>query len=142
LRAEAHKVTNKTVNNSTVLTNDNELTWPMQVNTAYALDAHIRYQTNTAADAKIGWSYPAGAQMGWNLIANDASLVATITGDYNESANPALGGNVVITWAHAAGIIVTGGTAGALTLQFAQNTANASDTILIGYSYGFLTRLS
>jgi hypothetical protein len=132
----ARKTANEIVNNSTTLQNDDHLTVAVGANQTWIIRYHVRVLSNAAADVKFGLSVPAStagafygigpatnttgaattdASMVWgNTIATALSFGATGSGDYT---------HIFLT-----ATVRVAGTAGNVVLQFAQATANASDT--------------
>lgn len=138
----ARKTANETVNNSAVLQNDDELSWAVVASGVYRLELHLIYDTGTTPDLKIGWTFPAGLTMVWGgIYADTAGAVALVSGNIQTTAQSIGGaGAAAIRGAHFWGI-VTVSTAGTLQLQWAQDTANATDTIVRAGSDGLLTRI-
>lgn len=128
------------VNNSTTLVNS-QLTLPVSANRVYALTGLIVYTASTAADAKVALSLPSGASSrlaGTRL----ASVAAGTQGDLDAVAVA----NGLEYWMGGAGTsntmaaslvgrVSTSDTAGTLTVQFAQVTADATDTTLLSGSW-------
>ena len=129
------KEADETVNNSTTLQNDNELLFAVAANEVVQFEGVLMVSTDPAADFKLTFTGPAGAVGSFAAIYGD-----TLTGNADASS-AALGsaaalvsgndGSVVRFW----GGIHNGGTAGNLTLQWAQNTANVSDSKVLAGSY-------
>lgn len=106
---------------------------------------------NTTMDAKVAWSVPSGAtgwhgplngasnQGGWNSVGagTTSALVSTnLTASYSYGS---FGGNFGVV----EGLIIgAGGTAGAVTLQWAQNTSDAGDLVLKAGSFLRISRLA
>lgn len=130
----------QTVNNSIALVNSTQLFVPLPVaNTSYSLEGLLRYSTNTTADIKFTFVGPAGATIVFGgPFLDTAAASATGSAFFGESIAPATagaggsGGTIV---SPIIGSILTGGTTGVLTLQFAQNTLNASNTTLNAFSW-------
>ena len=117
------------VNASTTLVSDDTLTRAVEANSVYGFKIKLRYSSSVAAGLSIGMDVPAGASGDW-VIPNTSSNVlvdigTAITGAGHNSINR----NMVIE-----GTVITGGTAGSMTLQFAQNASDASDTKLLAGS--------
>jgi hypothetical protein len=126
------------VNNSTVLVNDGVLQLPVLANAVYEMKLVLLYNTNSTADIKIGFTAPAAAAM--NFAQVGAGLTpGTLEGDVRLAFTTlagtlAYGGIGADYYGRAEGVLVMAGTAGTLTLQFAQSTANASNTIILAGS--------
>lgn len=136
------------VNNSTVLTTVADLTMPVSATRQYAIDGCLIYTAATAADAKIQINGPTGATARIVTNALDTGAASAIGSRdataYTIGSPMALGGVGTGTTvaAHLTGRLSTSDAAGSLTLQWAQNTANASDTTLVLGSWIKLTPLS
>lgn len=133
----------QTVNNSTTLVNATGPTFTLEADSTYAIDGLLRYTSNPTADIKFGWTLPSGGAGWWSLL---GPVTGTAPVGGAERQNYTDFSNVSLTTALACagddtstGVIdlcavprgyITTTTAGTLQLQFAQNTANASNTIL------------
>lgn len=126
----------QTVNNSTVLVNDAQLVinFPSVTGGAtYLIEGFISYTSNATADFKIGVAASPNITAIDFAPAGLATTAAGTIGDLNapvvSGGTPAFGGAVV-----AAGIVINGrfnnstGVGDALQLQWAQNTADPSNT--------------
>lgn len=134
----ARKTASETVNNSTAMQNDNELVWAMAANTVYRFEMCIFYLSTAVADFKFQFTVPAGAIMRWGYIAVDTSLNFRHPGYLNEAAVATIGGDGTDRFITITGIVATVGTAGNLQLQWAQNTAEATNTQVRDNSFGVL----
>ncbi len=118
------------VNNSTTFRDDDTLTLTLPATAEYEFLLLGKYLSAAAADFKIQFTIPTGAAMtnpvydcivggvhGWGLCGANGSVTG-IDGT---------GASVPIT---IQGKIITGITGGDLTVQWAQNTANVSDTYM------------
>lgn len=135
------KLTSELVNNTTTLQNDDHLFWTVASNTSYVLDLILTYTSNTTPDFKFTWSVPTGTTYIWGGTYYDLSSVLVTNGGFTEATTGAIGG----TGASINGIfhfyITTASTAGTFQLQWAQNTANASNTTVHAGSIGVLRRI-
>jgi hypothetical protein len=140
------KTADETVNNSSVLQDDDHLTTAVAINTTYVVEAHVIYSSDASADIKYAWIIPAGATLSWSVrgphfsTANGgafgASDLATTT-----IPNGGLGvGSKVAT--HLMGLLIVGGTAGNLKLQWAQQGAAAFNTVVYTDSFLRLTKVA
>lgn len=143
------KVTNAdvTVNNSTTFTTVTQLTIPVSASRVYALEGLLVFTSSTVADAKIRCNGPSGSSM--RLVGNRLVLgVANSTGDIEARADAinttfAMGGaDAVAVGLDLTGRLSTSDAAGNLTLEWAQNTAEASNTVLIQGSWLKLTPIA
>ena len=121
------KTADETVNNSTTLQNDDHLLgWTMDANGVYAVIGCLLVDSGATPDIKFQWTLPASA-VGYTVVVDNGG---------SEQATHAAAG--VITTAGAgtiqavpiSGVFIIAGTSGTATLQWAQNTADASDTKL------------
>lgn len=138
----------QSVTSSTTLQNDNALVIPssaLVLNAQYLFTCNLIYEGGTlgSSDLKISWSVPAGATLRLSLKAQNASGNPN-NNDLIQGANGTCGsggaGNVLA--ALMAGSLIMGGTAGAVQLQWAQNTSSATATIVHAQSTLSLTRVS
>lgn len=134
------------VNNSTVLVNDPVLFWALQANAVYDIRMAILYTSNATANLKWAFTFPAGCRL-------DFGFSGLLLGGVNAVDTRAainLGSGVTIQTAggtapealHINGTIRVGATPGNLQFQFAQNTANASNTVINAGSSGTLRQVA
>lgn len=125
----AYKSADETVNNSATFQNDDHLFVSVQANGVYDLFLYAVYSSGGTPDFKEQFTAPAGAAL-------EASFFDTNGGAFQWSATGALGAVTALagTGANAPFVIratlFMGGNSGTLQWQWAQNTANASDTIV------------
>jgi len=115
----------ETVNNNTTLQDDNELFLPMLPNFYYVFMLFNKFNSSSVADIRSSFIAPSGATGGHNEInANGSTLFA-----FGANSNQSGGGNDsgVILY----GYVTMGSTAGNLQYQFAQATAEVSDTSVL-----------
>lgn len=132
------KASDETVNNSATLQNDDDLAAGLAANDVMFFRAVLFYDSNATADIKITFTVPTGATIKWGP---DAGSRVTSTGSVSGSSiitasgsSLAFGGisSGVMT---VSGVVVNGATAGNLQLQWAQNTADASDSKILAGSF-------
>jgi hypothetical protein len=133
------KTADQTVNNSTVLVNDSELFWTPPVSTTYQLRLVLYYNSGTVPDIKAGWSLPAGATLTWGALYVNTAGGLTVIGNLG-AGTLSIGGLGAEANAEFHGILTMGSTAGNVQLQWAQDTANASNTIVRANSHGYLIK--
>lgn len=128
----------QTVNNSTTLVNATSLVLALAANEIVAFMAQVFYTGNGTADIQIAFTVPAGATIRWNnaggvrnTTAGTVAFVAAVTASGTSMAFEG-GTNGTATLI---GTVVNSTTAGNLQLQFAQNTADASNTDLQANSW-------
>lgn len=126
----------QTINSQTTL-QDTELTFAVAANEVFQFEGVIFWNTNAAPDIKFQATGPTGAVGYWGLaLANNVN-----SGTANERylygalgtslAFDVFANGIVRFW----GAIHNGANAGSLTIQFAQNTSDANNTIVYAGSY-------
>lgn len=133
---------------NTTLADDPDLTLPLAATGSYLWEAFIAYSVNVAAggaDIKATFTVPVGA----TLVASQFGTATTTTPtSYDVTVGPgswprAMAGNGTVGMAfQPKGSITMGGNAGAVTLQWAQNTSNATPLLVLAGSWMKLTRVS
>jgi hypothetical protein len=154
------KPSNQTVTNNTTITPDTALFWNVEANATYLVEMMLIFRltaNNTAAiDAKVGFSGPSGFSWtgfgpGPTLAITDAAAEAPTTwrgviGSAASTLTFGVGGQVtatlIPTFIPFQAIVKTSATFGTVTLNWAQNTANATGLILNADSYLRATRIS
>lgn len=132
-----------TVNNSTTFVNATGLSLSLDASTSYAIDGWLHWQSNPTPDIKFQWTVPSGMTGFWMLLGPPGNVapvagserinygnfgVASQATSFSAAGDDEFTGTVFIAaFPHAT---FTTTNAGTLQLQFAQNTANGSDTIL------------
>lgn len=140
----ARKTAIQTVNNSAVLQNDNTLFLAVEASTVYHMESRIIHNSGTTPDFKAGWTYPTGLTMHYNRLGVGlagggnvhllfSSIETTSILDDGFAADRSF-----MMW----GEVTVSTTAGTLQFQWAQNTANASDTSVLAGSYLKLTKVA
>lgn len=119
------KSADETVNNSDVLQNDNDFIFAGVANAVYLVDLSLKLVSQAAADWKMQWDLPSGASYLTGCWSTETvSAVKYLTNpDSIAQVN-----TQPFTWVRS--IIVIGATAGNVTLQWAQDTADGSDTTI------------
>lgn len=120
LAKTVRKSANETVNNSAVMQDDDELLFAVAANTSYYFELFLIVLSQAAADIKLSFTMPAGGAVNFQIG----------TSEYTAADTPSVstdGGDQIIT---IRGIARNSSTAGNCTLQWAQNAADASDTIV------------
>ena len=134
----ARKTADETVNNSAALQNDDHLFFSVDVNEVWFIQAWLMCDGGSTPDIKFGWTVPASATITWGWIGSDYATSTLAGWGPNAGAGVALAttGSLTAQLTAAstiqgvsfAGIAAIAGTAGTVQLQWAQATANASDT--------------
>lgn len=137
----ARKTADETVNNSDTLQDDDHLVLALVANKTYVVRGLLFADSGTTPDIKIAFTKPASSTYYWTTsqpVSSVATLPATQSGGVRRTTDSQVLGTVGAGTAVAvqlAGIIRTAGTAGNLTLQWAQNTVDASDTKMLADSW-------
>lgn len=146
---QAYKTASQTVNNSTALVDDAELfVTPPLINTNYAIEAYVAYNSTTVADIKFDFTF-AGTTTSSTFAgpAGATTIAAGGIGDGNWDAS-SFGTVLQVGGANgAAGALITGGlrvgaTTGLLRLRWAQNTLEATNTQVLDTSWLRITAVS
>lgn len=125
---------------STVMQDVTTLLAPMPTAGTFGFDAFVIYSSAVAADIKFSFTFPAGATVAWNGLGVATTGTATGDGTFNiitVSDTPiAMGGNGVGVpmAARFEGSYIAGGTAGNLQMRAAQNTSDATQSVVLAQS--------
>lgn len=127
-----YKTVTETVNNSTVLQNDNELLFPILANEKWTFISLIIYNSSAVADFKLDYTIPAGASgkfSSFNWVSSGVAGEYFIPiGSVTNAAGAAADMGLLLS-----GYVANGATAGNVQFQWAQNTAEVSNTqVLLG----------
>lgn len=124
------KTADETVNNSETLQNDDELLMAMGANEVWRVELHLIIYGTTVANYKMAWTVPSGAEFYWGRIYRTTGAADVVGMTHIAAETVTMRGegaySRMITVAH--GIYVGAATAGNLQLQWAQNTAEVSDS--------------
>lgn len=138
----AIKATDETVNNSATLQNDDELLLTVVANAKYRVDMHVIWNSNSTADWKWAWTTPTGLSGFFTATGFPAGSATLYTGALPWSGTGSNEGQGADVYTKFSGILITGANAGTLQFQWAQNTANASNTIVRAASFLSLLRMA
>ena len=125
------KTADQTVNNSTTLVNDTHLLAALATNERVYFRAHCRYMSHATADIKFTITVPSGATAafattdGTGARESDAAEIRNFDG----------AGVTTEMAVELFGFVANGANAGNLQFQWAQNTADASDTKVLENSH-------
>lgn len=137
----ARKTADETVNNSSAFQNDDVLLASVVANAVYLARLHIMYNSGTTPDFKYQFTVPAGTTLpAWSFIGTTGAAVS-----FNAASSggvSGLGGTGADQPVDSWGVIITSGTAGTVQVQWAQDVANASNTIVRAGSYLELIRIA
>jgi hypothetical protein len=129
-----YKSADETVNNSATLQNDDHLFFSIGANETWTFRFVLFANSGTTPDLKAAVSAPSGASCIYAAIDAEAAVTTpqvTTCG----TATALLSGNGAYDVYEVVGTVVNGATAGTVTLQWAQNTATAANTIVAAGSY-------
>lgn len=127
------KMTDETVNNSATFQNDDELTFPIGANENYTFRFVVNGNSATAPDFKFAVTAPSGATCAYGY--QDVETAVSLAGLGCGVTTGLVTGNGTADVYEIVGSVRNGSTAGAVTLQWAQNTATASNTIVYAGSF-------
>ena len=136
-----YKPTTQTVNNSSTLVYDTALGFPIGPGQIWRIDYSILYNSGTTPDWKAALTVPTGASVYLRGIGGDAA--GTLAEAHSIVSGTAIsfqgtGANRLLTLE---AVIIVGVTAGVCQLQWAQNSANASDTKVLEGSHLVAVRI-
>lgn len=126
------KAADETVNNSTSYQDDDELILPVLANEQWFIICAVRSISSNTADIKLQWTLPAGAVWRGDRRFWNESSVAQNHPHLDLTSGTAMAGQVSASFSgvHYIGILTVAGTAGDVALQWAQNTLEASNTVV------------
>lgn len=136
----------QTVNNTTTYVSSSNLVLSLAANSVYVYKSCIVFDTGATPDFKHKLLLPAGAAVRRAVFTPTTTVAATNTTigmdtlDLVEFASGGVAAGTMMT-AFPMGTIYTAGTAGSVTVQFAQQVANASNTVLKIGSWIELTKV-
>jgi len=133
------KTADQTVNNSTTLVNATDMVLPVNVNDIYKFEILVRMEATAVADMKVGWTVPAGATMSWREGPTSAPTPELTDSSTDLMSGSGAGVDAIGSY-H--GVIIIGATAGSVQMQFAQNTAEVSDTKLLTNTIGIFHKVT
>jgi hypothetical protein len=130
-----YKASNETVNNSNTVQDDNDLSFAIGANEIFTWQTVLFFTSSAVADFRLTFTVPAGATVRFGGMGNSTALVMVVGVASASGTELAFGGNgatemMVNVW----GYVANGATAGTVQLQWAQNTPEVSDTILLAGS--------
>jgi hypothetical protein len=125
----------QTINNSTSF-QTTTLTLTVAANEDWAWEIYLLYNSNSTADIKFEWQdIPTGLVGHWSALGYAANGTVDIQSKVSLAGDLTAGGQGAVYATHLKGVFITGGTGGTLELNFAQNTANGSNTTVEIGSY-------
>lgn len=142
----AVKTADETVNNSSTLQDDNELFVAVRANNTYIVETGLIYSSGATPLIKVGFDFPSGATFVWTMDSLHNSITAATRGDIERFVQSGstqsfgVSGAGTKVDATPSGLLTVGSTGGNFTVQWAQQTANASNTVMYAGSWIKLTR--
>jgi len=124
----AFKTSDETINNSSTTQDDDELFIAIGASDTWSFDIDLIYDTGTTPDIKFAVSVPTGATGLWSFV-DSSSNVTHSTDGVSTGFSPG-GGAGFIRQVRITGYVINSTNTGNITLRWAQNTADASDTIV------------
>ncbi len=122
------KTADEIVNNSNVLQNDNELLFPVGVNECWEFVLQLIWDTSAVADIKYAFVVPAGGiirgMYAWVVGGSGGEPVDLALTPFTQNGSGV--GTAYVSRCY--GWYIGGANAGNVQLQWAQNTAEASNT--------------
>jgi len=129
------------VNNSTTFANTG-ISFPVRANAVYDFQNRLLCSSATGPDIKFQWTFPAGLTMNYMALGIAVAGSALTFQNAIQTTVPAFEGSGSDFTVLFQGLVIVGGTAGTLLLQFTQNSAVASNTLIRAQSYGTLIRVA
>lgn len=133
---------------TTTLAADPHLALAVAANATYSLDGFIDYDgVFGAGGLKVDWTLPASATMRWSLLGNVVAdttqkAVTTTTDQTGSLSVGTYGTGGTHTHTRLCGHVTTAGTAGTMTMRWAQNASNATATTVYAKSWIRLRRIT
>jgi hypothetical protein len=140
------KAAGEVVNNSAALQNDNDLLAALPVG-QYKIELFVHYTTNTAADFQCAWTATGTINSLGRTVMGGGTSMTSVTDSTLRFQGLALGtanlvsGNTTSANIVREDLLVDVVAAGTLQFQWAQGTANASDTTVTSASRMIITKV-
>lgn len=138
---------NESLNSSTTLQDDDQLTLAVEANAKYRVLLALHVVATQAIDCKISWSGPSGAVLHWSTqsphVGMTNSQSTTVSVNYFSSLSDAadLGTDSVANIYYIYGLLATSTTPGSLTLRWCQTTSSFTNLTVNADSYLHLIAL-
>lgn len=130
----------------TTLTADPDLVISTAANAVYMFDAYLNFEGGTAGGSDLLIEMTSNGTLRYQMshadLAGNNGIAATATYQGGASVGLTTNGAGVLRGASIRGSLLAGGTAGSLTLLWAQNTSSATATILHAGSWLSIRRLA
>lgn len=131
------KPSDQTVNNSTILINDDDLVFAVEANEVWEFHLYIRHNATAVADIDIAFAVPAGATCTFKSYQR-----STAGDEENATAELRLNGLAADKVMSMFYLYIGGGTSGNVQLRWAQGTAEVTDSKVLANSYIIAHRLA
>lgn len=126
------KKADQTVNNSTTLVDDDTIKQTIQGKETWKFHLMLFVDSGATPDWKIGITAPSGATGYWEVMGSLADAITDVSTP--GTTNLAMTGNPIKV--EISGVIINGVNRGDIQLQWAQNTADLSNTDVLAGSHG------
>jgi len=139
------KTADQIVNNSATTVNDTDLKFPIESDGIWAFELWLQINSGSTPDFKIAFAVPASALAEFQVSGDmgKAGTGDTPVAILNDLAAVAVSGRATEDFVvMVRGKVVAGGTAGNVQFKWAQNTANASDSIVRANSHFICHKLN
>lgn len=138
------KPADQPLTSSTAMQNDTALFLPVAAGATYDFGCYLDYEAAGPGTGDLAWTWalPAGATLRYasGHVNSGAFVFTSYLGSATVIASGQGAGNILAVTME--GSLVTGSTAGTLQLRWAQNTSNATPTIVHAQSKIRLTRIT
>lgn len=139
-----YKAADATGRTTTTLAVDTDLLATVEANATYTVEGHFEFTGAAGGDIKFDWVIPSGAALTWALLGTgtanftdyDASVITATT------ARGARGNGATVQSANPRGTLTVSSTSGTIQVRWAQNTTNATATVLKAGSWIRLVRIA
>jgi len=121
------KSVDETINSSTVLQNDDELTVALDANSSYFAAIFLGFNSDATPDFKYSFTIPTGALPQKKVNGTWDSSTSASLGNFTATKSVTVA-NTNSRVMMIEGFVIVQGTAGSLTLQWAQDTSDAANT--------------
>lgn len=138
------KGADETVNNSAALQNDDALSLAVVADAVYRMWLRLIVNSGTTPDIKQGFTYPTGTTMTTEFFTGSTpdTAASVLQGPGTEATVAAFSCVAADQIIRVEGLVTVSSTAGTLQVQWAQNTATVSNTVVKAGSFLHLHRVS
>ncbi|GAA4221562.1 hypothetical protein FHR32_005137 [Streptosporangium album] len=141
------KTADESVVNSTTVQDDNDLTVTVGANRVYDVLLRLKLEGGSNGDFSYNWTLPSGASIDLAVTSMSTVVSGNEASIYNHSfpgGDRLLGMNTTPATASIVmqGLLIVGGTSGAVTFRWAQATSSTTTLFVKATSYMILRRLA